>query len=366
MVPRVTCTKGGLARKTNCKSGRAGVSLLINTRERRLRFRVTSFAAEVNWLAFLAQSATRARRLLQHTLPMAEGSLLKSVTIKRGKDAPAEMCRGSAAAADGKCYFLSLDDTNIRVYDVEKDDWFSVRQSLYKNAGLAVIDGLLTTIGGHAPETSYKPTNVLQSLANRRWKEKFPGMTVDPALGVDNRKYDMAVAQTGNSLIVIGGVQSADGEKRVDILDTATSVWSNVHELPGYCERGSATIAGDELYVQNNNGKVFQCFLDELKDDSKPAGSVWTTTADLPYDRYPTLGSLCGQAVAIGGKDSRSIHAYDPNKDCWYEIGKMALGRTRPLVAQLSEDKLVVVGGSSGKRGCANDVIITEIISGVM
>ena len=35
---------------------------------------------------------------------MAEGPQLKAVTIKRGKDAPVGMCRGSAAAADGKCY----------------------------------------------------------------------------------------------------------------------------------------------------------------------------------------------------------------------------------------------------------------------
>ena len=298
---------------------------------------------------------------------MAEGSVLKSVTIKRGKDTPAEMCRGSAAAADGKCYFMSLDDTNIRVYDVEKDDWFSARPSLYKNASLAVIDGLLTTVGGHAPETSYKPTNALQTLANRRWTEKFPAMTVDPALGVDNKKYQMAVAQSGNSLIVIGGTNNGGSQKRVDILDAATSVWSGVHELPGYCVRGSATICGDELYVsEENSGEVYQCFLDELKDDSKPAGSVWTSVANVPNDRYTTLGSLCGQPVAIGGRNSRSIYAFDPNKDCWYEIGKMALGRSRPLVAQLSQDKLVVVGGSSGKRGSANDVVITEIITGVV
>ena len=37
----------------------------------------------------------------------------------------------------------------------------------------------------------------------------------------------------------------------------------------------------------------------------------------------------------------------------------MGFNRSRPLIAQLSEDKLVVVGGSSGKR---DDLILTEII----
>jgi hypothetical protein len=81
------------------------------------------------------------------------------------------------------------------------------------------------------------------------------------------------------------------------MLDTTTSVWSPLHQLPGYCDRGaSAAICGDELYVQNKDGDVFQCFLDELKDDSKP-GSVWTKAAKVPYSNL-TLGSLCGQALS--------------------------------------------------------------------
>ena len=245
---------------------------------------------------------------------MAEASLLKSVTIKRGKDAPdSRMWRGSAAAAGDKCYFLPYNSTNIRVYDAAKDDWLALRPSLYTHAGLAVIDGLVTTIGGRTPDTSFpEPTNVLQSQSNRRWIEKFPPMTI---LDVDNKKAEMAVVQTGNSVIVIGGEHHG---QRVDMLDTTTSVWSALHEIPGYWDRGaSAAVCGDEFYVQNKDGDVFQCFLDELKDDSKPEGSVWTEAATLPYSD-PMLGSLCGQAVAIGGGDSRSIQAYDPNKECWY------------------------------------------------
>ena len=289
---------------------------------------------------------------------MADGSLLKSVSIKRGKDSPNTMCRGAAAAGDGKCYFVSRDDTNIRVYDAEKDDWFSARQALAKNGSLAVINGQVTTICGEG-------TNLLQTLANRRWQTKYPAMIVDEALEIDNRKFDMAVTQTGNSVIVIGGKTNSGSQKRVDILDTATSTWTGVHDLPTYFGMGSAAACGDEIYVEHN-GSAYQCFLDELKDDSKPAGSVWTKIASTPLDWYPTLGSLCGQAVAVGGKDSKSIYAYDPNKDSWYEIGKMAIGRTRPLVAQLSEDKIVVAGGSSGKLGCGNDVVVTEIIKGVV
>ena len=286
---------------------------------------------------------------------MAEASQLKSVSIKRGKNVPEQMLRGSAAAADGKCYFMSANETKIRVYDAEKDDWLALRPSLYKNVGLAVINGLVTTIGGQTTDSVLpEPTNVLHSLSNRRWTEKLPNMTI---LQVENKKFGMAVVQTGNSVIVIGGMHHG---KRVDMLDTTTSVWSALHELPGHCHDGaSATICGDELYVQSKDGDIYQCFLDELKDDSRPAGSVWTNPAKPPDSAYSTLSSLCGKVVTIGGWRSRSIYAYDPDKDSWQEIGKMTMNRSKPLVAQLSEDKLVVVGGEGGD-------VITEIITGVV
>ena len=264
--------------------------------------------------------------------------------------------------ADGKCYFISQEDTNIRVYDAGKDDWSSLRQSLYRGTSLAIVNGLPTTVGGEEPNDRYEQTNRLHSLSNRRWTEKFPPMIVDPAMGMDNKKCHATLVQTGNLLIVIGGQNNNGYQKRVDVLDTTTSVWSGVHQLPSYCFQGSAAICGDELYVENNNGRVYRCLLDDLMDDSKPADSVWTSIASTRGGCYSTLGSLGGQLVAIGGKESRSIDAYNPEKDCWYEIGLMAFDRAKPLVAQLSKNKLVVVGGRSGKRG-SDDMTLTEIIT---
>ena len=131
---------------------------------------------------------------------MAEASQLKSVSVKRGKNAPERMLRGSAAVADGKCYFLPYNETKIRIFDSEKDDWFALRPALYINAGLAIINSFVTTIGGETSESLPEPTNVLQSLSNRRWTEKFPPMAI---LQVDNKKSDIAVVQTENLVIVI-------------------------------------------------------------------------------------------------------------------------------------------------------------------
>ena len=64
-----------------------------------------------------------------------------------------------------------------------------------------------------------------------------------------------------------------------------------------------------------------------------------------------TCAFFYGQLVAVGGNHGTSgsetptINAYDAKIDSWYEIGKLASGRSQPLVVQLSEDTLVVVGG---------------------
>ena len=301
---------------------------------------------------------------------MAEGQKLKAVTIKRGKNTPNEMHRGAAAAGDGKCYFMSEDKHDLWMYDVEKDDWFPLRQCPYKNTGLTVINGLLTSVGGQKGEPStaaYEFTNHLYSLSNRRWAEKFPAMKHDPALGVNLKKGNAAVVQSGSSVLVIAGRGDGGFEQRIDVLDTKSSEWSEAPELPEGSQLPSAAVCGDELYVIDGWGKwVYQCFLDELIGDTKPISSVWSKKADAPYE-HTACASLCGQLVAVGGhrgtsgSETPTINAYDADKDSWYEIGKLASGRSHLLVAQLSEDSVVVVGGKGRNGG-----LLTEIVTGVL
>lgn len=300
------------------------------------------------------------------TVNMAEEHQLKAVSIKRGKNAPIAMCRGAAAAGDGKCYFMSEDKHELWMYDVAKNDWFSLRQCPYKNTSLAVINNLITAVGGQKGEygtNDYEFANNLYSLSNRRWAEKFP-----PLNCVDS-KSRAAVVQSESSLIVIAGVGKGGFESRVDILDTKSSKWSEAPELPKGSPFPSAAVCGDELYMMNGGGWggwVFKCLLDELIGDTKSTANVWSKKADAPFQNA-TCASFYGQLVAVGGNrgtsgsETPTINAYDANKDSWYEIGKLASGRSQPLVAQLSEDTLIVVGGI-GQTG----ETVTEIVTGIL
>ena len=149
-------------------------------------------------------------------------------------------------------------------------------------------------------------------------------------------------------------------------LNAASSQWSEALELPKGSQPPSAAVCGDELYVIDGWNKwVCQCFLDELIGDTKPISSVWSKKADTPCE-HATYASLCGQLVAIGGVTTGSsetpiIHAYDANRDSWYEIGKLASGCSRLLVAQLSENTVVVAGGKGRDGG-----LLTEIVTSVL
>ena len=145
-------------------------------------------------------------------------------------------------------------------------------------------------------------------------------------------------------------------------LNAASSQWSEAPELP----KGLAAVCGDELYVIDGWNKwVCQCFLDELIGDTKPISSVWSKKADTPCE-HPTYASHCGQLVAIGGVRTGSsetpiINAYNANHDSWYEIGKLASRCSRLLVAQLSENTVVVAGGKGRDGG-----LLTEIVTSVL
>ena len=66
--------------------------------------------------------------------------------------------------------------------------------------------------------------------------------------------------------------------------------------------------------------------------------------------KYSTLTTLCGQLVAVGGRNALlepidTIHLYNPSMNSWHVIGHMPTARSRCLVATLPGDTLVVIGG---------------------
>ena len=74
----------------------------------------------------------------------------ESLNWRKGKDAPDKMQRGAAILHGNTAYFRPAFSFKIHSYQniIGREQWHQLPDNLNENCGLAVIDGLLTSIGG--------------------------------------------------------------------------------------------------------------------------------------------------------------------------------------------------------------------------
>ena len=295
----------------------------------------------------------------------ARGSRIE-LRWRDGGRAPDEML-GQLVAVDGSvAYFLTKLVINHRVfaYNSLNDKWSELPRCPNHDISLAVVNSLLTAIGGVTPNGEL--TNSLLSLTDMKWTEQFPPMPT-------KRQWTAAV-YSGKSLVVAGG--SRQGNKSdlstVEVMDTHTLQWSIASSLPHPVYEASAALCGDQVYIVGGfyrddefSKSVFTCSLAALLQSCQPQSliaklwnwslargpTVWHKLADAPVTKS-TCASLHGQLLAVGGCDSNdkettAIHMYNTTTSSWEVISHMTTPRSECLVAVLPQDKLVVVGGDA-------------------
>ena len=276
--------------------------------------------------------------------------------------APCEMYAEQAIADGNTAYFSETG--LVYEYDSKEEKWSELPKCPQRFGSLAILNGLLTAVGGRR---SGKPTNTLLSLSGegswRKWSEHFPPMPT--------KRSSTAVVCSGGSLVVAGGTRDDDIElSTVEVMDTESLQWSTASSLPCPLIEASATICGENLYVlggfdlSGQSKAVFTCSLSALLQTSQPESlgarlkkslslaqqpSVWQKVADIPVYRA-TCTTLRGHILAVGGcnsdrKPTSAIHKYDPVKDSWTVVSHMTTARYCSLVVVLPGDRLMVVGG---------------------
>ena len=114
-----------------------------------------------------------------------------------------------------------------------------------------------------------------------------------------------AAADTPTHLVVAGGRQSLVGRylAAAEVLNMETHQWSTVSSLPRPVDFPQMTICGRHIYLNDDEGFVFSCSLEDLfkSTNSKDGGSVWTRLAD--FQAESSLATLRGHVLAIEGKD---------------------------------------------------------------
>ena len=308
--------------------------------------------------------------IAQATATAAEKDITK-LRWKEGKRAPERMTRG-AAVVDGNTVYINS-HVSHKVYSCQMTSegllWSTLPDSRYECFSLAVIDGLLTCVGGSSGGSFGPRTNTLHSLTGggrkRQWSEVFPPMPT--------ARSQTASVTTEQALVVAGGHDGRKNFDTVEVMTIATKQWTTAQHLPHPFGLISGTICGDQLYlgggfigVGEPSRSVLTCSLTDLlppqslgvrlrtlSPATKPG--VWREIKNLPVTGS-TLATLGGHLLAIGGcSDSddptADVHCYDHQTDSWHVVSKMKNKRyqSMSLSAVLPEDQLLIVGGVGSK-----------------
>ena len=263
--------------------------------------------------------------------------------------APCLMRRGGDAIVCGnKVYIRTAGTKEIHAYNADTKIWSQLPNCPYRSCSIAVLNDLLTTIGG-LPYTN-KLFSLIGKDVNRKWTEKFPPMPT-------KRQWATTLC-TETILVVAGGIGEGDIMlMTVEVLNTETCKWFKAASLPEPFHRASATTCDDRIYMLGGSGlggqhtkSVFTCQLDTLLQSTSTSSGVWSKVADLPVTKA-TCVSLHHQLLVIGGKEtedkfSTAIHMYDPGTNLWAVISHMTIARRSCFAAVLpNSEQVMVVGG---------------------
>ena len=302
------------------------------------------------------------------------------LTWETRRDAPCWMERGAAAAHGSVGYFSSLYSHDVFAYDSEKDDWSKLPECPQKDFGLAVINNLLTAVGGLS-SGPFSYTNRLVSFNGSKWVTIFPPMPT--------KRHYLAVISVQNYLIAAGGVGVGYTVlSTVEVMNIATREWYTAASLPEPVFLMSATVCGGRLYLLGGVDKnytptraVFTCTLDSLLHSCHPPSQtpphtneagVWQRIADVPMT-YSTCTTLNGRVLAVGGKDSHGtrtadVYTYNIDSDSWLLVGHMSTARYECLVVGL-RDCIIAVGGKTSSvevgylqlsGGCMVTILVSQ------
>ena len=297
---------------------------------------------------------------------VAQKDIIK-MTWREGKKAPERMQRGVAVVDGNTAYFTPVHSSRVYSYQniLGNEQWSRLPDNPNEAFSLAVIDGLLTSVGGRDRGLFGAPTNTLLSLTGegerKKWSEVFPPMPTP--------RSSRACITAEKALVVAGGVAS-DYLATVEVMDINTKQWTTVCPLPQKLWSLSSIVSGNSLYLAGGftggswSKSVFTCSLPDLWQpetlgsrirQTLTRSNVWKEISSLPVTRS-TLASFGGQLLAIGGRDisgnpTTDVYRYDSHTDSWHVISQMKNKRLQCLAVTLPEDRLIVVGGRTGMWG---------------
>ena len=205
--------------------------------------------------------------------------IIKLRWTKGRERAKSYLSGGSSAAGTSIAYFSPRNSQEICAYNSDDQTWTALPSLPYPQFTLAVVNNLLTGIGGWCGS----PTNLLLSFigrgTNKTWTKYFPPMPT--------KRWDAAAACTEKELIVAGGGDDQAGYlTTVEIMNTDTHQWFTADSLPHSLDYASLVVCEDHIYslggenysTQEPSQLVWRCSLAELNETSRPVMTTQSVT----------------------------------------------------------------------------------------
>ena len=264
------------------------------------------------------------------------------------------MLRGSATNDDQFVYCVLANSTSVYRYELSAGKFEELASCPYRNAGLAIINGELTAVGGM---DGTNRINKLFTLRKGEWVAEYPPMNIARSMA------SVVATPNGDCLFVIGG-SASHSVTSVELFRLKSKKWEILPDLPRGLLCQSATITGDLLHVVgDDNG--YSCYYKPLITNVTPVPShptlFWKCLPHLPVTD-PMAATLCGEVVVIGGRKhgllQNSIHQLMDGE--WVKIGSMNSCRSWCLVANSSPWKLLIIGGLTA-QDTLEECSVTEI-----
>ena len=260
----------------------------------------------------------------------------------------------------------------VMVYDIYDDEMNKLPPLDYEYYGMTAHNSQLVVVGG-THHSTLKNTNELSVWDTERsvWTHPYPPMTI-PSTQSSVISYDR--------FIIVVGEEGEDGKylARVQVLDTTNKRWYKTTPLPEPCVDLTSCVIGNMVYLLGGwsrdggtlNEHVFFVSLYKLISNavSPSTGatpSPWSTLEDLPV-KLSTALALQGSLLAVGGRGSSAIHAYQPSSKSWVKVGDLPREQRKCGCAILPNGELLVAGGRYEEKGkicfSSNRVDIATIV----
>lgn len=273
----------------------------------------------------------------------------------------------------GGCTGSPKADSILYAYSSDMDIWKVLPPCPLKWFAMAAWNNQLVLIGGkeikieHTKKTSM--TNKVLVWEKGKWKFSLPPMLlarVSPT-ALSHRKY----------LAVVGGRRGYLGHD-VEVLDSSSMEWHRIPSVPIIALPHTTAVCGNHFYLMHQkSGKILHTDIptfvkqkrEELKVDTssleEPSDSGESTSLDIYENEISSIwhaiskppvsplrlasvgGYLTVFSHGTSGEGNLAVHAFFPETNSWYPIGKFPGVSSSISCLTSSENKLYIIGGNS-------------------